>query len=103
MRFLLESRFVAADEALARGLVGEVVPADQLDARLLEYCEAIAQQAPLAVRQTKRLVARTLLIADLEARTQEEIVVARRGLNTEDGQEAVRAIMEKRTPKFSGR
>ncbi len=103
MRFLLESRFVDANEAYARGLVGEVVPADQLDSRLLEYCDAIAQQAPLAVRQTKRLVARTLLITDLDARTQEEIMIARRGLNTEDGQEAVRAIMEKRSPKFVGR
>ena len=103
MRFLLESRFVDANEAFARGLVGEVVPADQLDGRLLEYCDAIAQQAPLAVRQTKRLVARTLLIADLEARTGEEIALARRGLDTEDGQEAVRAIMEKRDPTFTGR
>ncbi len=103
LRFLLESRFVDATEAHALGLVGEVVPADQLDNRLLEYCDAIAQQAPLAVRQTKRLVARTLLIADLEARTQEEIIIARRGLNTEDGQEAVRAIMEKRSPTFNGR
>ncbi len=38
LRFLLESRFVDADEALRRGLVSEVVPADQLDARLLEFC-----------------------------------------------------------------
>ena len=46
MRFLLESRFVGADEALRLGLVSEVVPADQLDGRLLEFCEAIAAQAP---------------------------------------------------------
>jgi 2-(1,2-epoxy-1,2-dihydrophenyl)acetyl-CoA isomerase len=45
MRFLLESRFVAADEALRRGLVSEVVPADQLDARLLEFCRTVAAQA----------------------------------------------------------
>ena len=57
MRFLLESRFVDADEALRLGLVSEVVPADQLDARLLEFCAAVAAQAPLAVRRTKRLVA----------------------------------------------
>src|SRR5436305_6346618 len=58
LRFLLESRFVDADEALRRGFVSEVVPADQLDVRPLEICGAVAAQAPLAVRRTKRLGAR---------------------------------------------
>lgn len=103
MRFLLESRFVDATEALARGLVGEVVAAAELDDRLLDYCAAIAQQAPIAVRQTKRLVARTPLVTDPDTRAREEIRLALRGLNSEDGKEAVAAIMEKRPPKFSGR
>ena len=103
MRFLLESRFVDAAEALARGLVGEVVPAAELDDRLLDYCAQIAQQAPIAVRQTKRLVARALLVDDPDARVREEIRYALRGLNSEDGKEAVAAIMEKRLPKFEGR
>jgi enoyl-CoA hydratase/carnithine racemase len=103
MRFLLESRFVDADEALRRGLVSEVVPADQLDERLLELCGAVAAQAPLAVRRTKRLVARTPLVTDVDARMIAEIRSALAGLDSEDGQEAVRAIIEKRVPEFRGR
>jgi len=103
MRFLLESRFVDADEALRRGLVSEVVPADQLDGRLLELCGAVADQAPLAVQRTKRLVARTPLITDIDARMTDEIRSALAGLDSEDGQEAVQAFIERRTPRFRGR
>jgi 2-(1,2-epoxy-1,2-dihydrophenyl)acetyl-CoA isomerase len=103
MRFLLESRFVGAEEALRLGVVSEVVPADRLEDRVLELCGGIAAQAPLAVRRTKRLVARTPLVTDPEARVVEEIRNALAGLDSEDGQEAVRAIMEKRAPQFRGR
>ena len=103
LRFLLESRFVDAGEALRRNLVSEVVPADQLDGRLLEFCQAVAAQAPLAVRRTKHLVARTPLITDIDARMADEIRNALAGLGSEDGQEAVQAIIEKRTPEFRGR
>ena len=103
MRFLLESRFVDADEALRLGFVSEVVPADQLESRLLEFCAGVAAQAPLAVRRTKALVARTPLVTDVDARVVDEVRNAVAGLQSEDGQEAVRALMEKRSPTFRGR
>lgn len=103
LRFLLESRFVPADEALQRGLVSEVAPADEVEARVLALCDGIAAQAPLAVRRTKRLVARSLLVTDIASRMTDEIRSAVAGLNSEDGQEAVRAILEKRAPEFHGR
>lgn len=103
MRFLLESRFVAAQEALGLGLVSEVVPADRLEGRLMEFCQAVAAQPPLAVRRTKRLVARSPLVTDIEQRVAEEVRLALAGLASEDGREAVRAIVEKRQPRFRGR
>jgi 2-(1,2-epoxy-1,2-dihydrophenyl)acetyl-CoA isomerase len=103
MRFLLDPRMVSAAEAQTRGLLGEVVPAAELEARLLDYCARLAQLAPLGVRQTKRLVTRAALVPDLEAHLRDELRYVGRGLGSADGQEAVKAIFEKRTPNFTGR
>ena len=83
--------------------MSEVVPADQLDGRLRAFCAAVASQAPLAVRRTKHLVARMPLIDDLDTRMTDEIRNALAGLDSEDGREAVQAIIEKRKPEFRGR
>ena len=103
LRFLLEQRMVDAQEAHGLGLVGELVEPEGLEAAFMAYCERMARVAPIAARQTKRLVARAGLRTDLEAHLREELVYALRGLRSEDGKEAVRAIMEKREPQFTGR
>lgn len=103
MRFLLEPRMHAADEALAVGLVGEVVPADGFDAAFRAYCHKLAEVAPLAARQTKRLVTRAGLLATLDSHLRDELELARKALASEDGREAVKAIFEKRKPEFRGR
>jgi hypothetical protein len=43
------------------------------------------------------------LINDVDARMADEIRYALAGLNSEDGQEAVQAIIDKRTPEFRRR
>lgn len=103
LRFLLEQRMISADEALALGIVGEVVPASDFDESFGRYCTQLAKVAPIAARQTKRMVARAGGIHALEAHVRDELVNARRGLDTEDGREAVQAIIEKRDPVFRGR
>lgn len=104
MRFLLDNRMVGADELLARGFVSEVVPAADLDERLLEYCTHVADSLPpLAVRRTKHQLVRSPMVLDIAARMEEEIAKARAGLATEDSREAVAAILEKRAPQFRGR
>ncbi len=103
MRFFLEQEMIDAGAALALGLVGEVVDADGFEEAFLAYCRKIASVAPLASTQTKRLVARVGLLDDLESHLRAELKYTMRGLKSEDGKEAVRAIFEKRKPEFTGR
>jgi 2-(1,2-epoxy-1,2-dihydrophenyl)acetyl-CoA isomerase len=103
LRFLWDPRMVPAPEAQARGLVGAVVPDGDFSAVVAQEAERLAALAPIGVRQTKRLVVRASLGADLEGQLRDELAYVRRGLSSEDGKEAVRAIFEKRTPTFHGR
>jgi 2-(1,2-epoxy-1,2-dihydrophenyl)acetyl-CoA isomerase len=103
MRFFLQPKMHDAEAALALGLVGEVVDAEGFDAAFASFCEEIAEVAPLAATQTKRLVTRLEVPENLEAHLRDELVLAARGLKSDDGREAVRAIREKRKPRFSGR
>jgi 2-(1,2-epoxy-1,2-dihydrophenyl)acetyl-CoA isomerase len=103
MRFLLDPKMMDADAALALGLVGEVVPAEQFEEAFSAYCRKIAEVAPMASRQTKRLVTRAGLLGDLEDHLRDELELARRALSSEDGREAVKAIFQKRKPVFTGR
>lgn len=102
MRFLLEVEFIDAEKALTMGLIGEVVQANTFEQSFLAYCQKIAEVAPLAARQTKLQVARVGLPDDLETLIREELRYTGRGLKSDDGKEAVRAIFEKRKPIFSG-
>jgi 2-(1,2-epoxy-1,2-dihydrophenyl)acetyl-CoA isomerase len=103
MRFLLEPQMMDADSALALGLVGEVAPAEEFEEAFIGYCHKIAEVAPMAARQTKRLVTRAGLLEGLEEHLRDELALAKQALTSEDGREAVRAILEKRKPKFTGR
>jgi len=104
MRFMLEGRTVLAPEALALGIVSEVVADDaDLDARLLEYGTMLAGAAPIAARQTKRLMARADQPLDLAAHLdlENELVVA--ALGSADSNAAIRAMMTGEPPTFTGR
>lgn len=53
---LFTGRAMPAAEAHARGLLAEIVPADQLEARALELAEAVASAPPLAMQLTKQAI-----------------------------------------------
>ncbi len=103
LRFLLEQEMIPADQALSLGIVGEVVDNEGFADHFAAYCERLASVAPIAARQTKRMLGQATTPSDLEGHLRTEIANARRGLATEDGREAMNAIREKRPPVFEGR
>ena len=104
MRFLLEQRMVSAGEALALGLVGEVTETDgDFERRFIEYGQMLAEVAPIAARQTKRLVVRIDRPPHLAAHLNDEIDLALHGLASDDSKESIRAMASHERPEFTGR
>lgn len=102
MELLLLNPTLTADEALAIGLVNEVVDDDQLDKRLLALAGELAAMAPLALAATKRLVWAGLG-ATIEERLGEEARVVSELSGTADAREGLAAVIERRAPEFEGR
>ncbi|MFJ2759006.1 enoyl-CoA hydratase/isomerase family protein [Nocardioides sp. NPDC087217] len=102
MELLLLNPTLTADEALAIGLVNEVVDDDQLDKRLLALAGELAAMAPLALAATKRLVWAGLG-ATIEERLGEEARVVSELSGTADAREGLAAVIERRAPAFEGR
>jgi enoyl-CoA hydratase/carnithine racemase len=99
------ARNVGAQEALGWGLVGEVLPADEVAARGVELAAEIAANAPLSLVGNKRVI-RELLAARgrLDSAVEEELVALRDAcFGSDDFYEGVRAFAEKRAPRWRGR
>jgi len=99
---LLTARPISAERALAIGLVNEIVPPERLLERALACADGIADNAPLAVRETRRGVREIVHLSLPEAyRRQEEI--GRELRKSEDAREAQRSFVEKRKPVWKGK
>ena len=101
MELLVTGRQVKADEALAIGLVNQVVPAAEIMRKGLEIARLIASKGPLAVRYTKEAVMRGADMDLTEALALESSLFGR-CCTTQDQKEGMRAFLEKRPAKFQG-
>jgi enoyl-CoA hydratase/carnithine racemase len=94
---LLTAKPISAKRALQIGLLNEIVPADQLMTTALATADAIAANAPLAVRATRSGV-RELLHLSLEDAYRRQEELGRPLRRTDDAREAQRAFVERRKP-----
>lgn len=102
MELLVTGRQVKADEALSTGLVSQIVPAGELTQKGLELARLIASKGPIAVRRTKEAVTRGADM-DLPAALALESKLFGQCCGTQDQKEGMRAFLEKRPAKFTGR
>jgi enoyl-CoA hydratase/carnithine racemase len=98
---ILSARPFSADEALQWGFVNAVYPADELLAQALQTAQAIAANAPVAVRQARQAIHRGLQMSISDGLAF-EIEAYHRTIPTSDRREGVRAFVEKRKPEFKG-
>ncbi|HEX2688093.1 MAG TPA: enoyl-CoA hydratase/isomerase family protein [Kofleriaceae bacterium] len=98
---LFTGRLVDGDEAERLGILSRAIAAGDVLGEALALAQTIADNAPLAVRATKRAIQRGLDLqirdaARLEAYAQAET------LTTQDAREGIAALLAKRPPRFTG-
>jgi len=102
MELLLTGERVDATRALEMGIVGRVVPHDDLMTEARALADRLLQGAPLAQRAMKEMAVRAQQLPMLEAirfgETMRKVAAA-----TDDAKEGMRAAAEGRAPAWHGR
>jgi 2-(1,2-epoxy-1,2-dihydrophenyl)acetyl-CoA isomerase len=100
MDFLMRNRIVGAEEALALGLVHEVVAPDALEPRAMELARELAEGPQVAMRLLKRSI---YVAAETTFAHALDDIAARTAVTDHhpDAREGVAAFQQKRKPRFN--
>ncbi len=96
---LFRARLVGAEEALAAGLVNEIVLPEQIEAQTHNLAQTIAANAPLTIQASKEAIRRVLEHRRLESA--DDLVVM--CYLSEDFKNGVNAFLTKRKPNWQGK
>ena len=102
MEVYLANQPISAQRALEMGLVGRVVPAEELESQTLETARRLASGPTLAYGRVKALMDRSW-DSNLASQLDEEAQAISEIALTEDFQEGITAFVEKRAPRFRGK
>jgi 2-(1,2-epoxy-1,2-dihydrophenyl)acetyl-CoA isomerase len=91
---------LAALEAKEAGLINDVFPDEEFDARVLEIARTLARGPTESYAVAKRLVHRAAGVEQLEHHLDEELRELARSADRGDFDEGLRAFFQKRTPQF---
>jgi enoyl-CoA hydratase len=101
MRMLLTGEPVPARDALAMGLISDVVADSEVFATAMRIAQTIASLPPLAVMEIKEAV-----LAGQDASLESAMTIERKAFqllfSSADQKEGMRAFLEKRRPEFRG-
>ncbi len=102
MKMLMTGEPVSARDALAMGLVSEVVPDAEVFTRALAMANTIASMPPLAIMQIKEAV-----LAGEDSSLEAGLLLERKAFQllfaSNDQKEGMRAFLDKRKAEFEGR
>ncbi len=101
-RLILTGEILPAAKAEALGLVDEIVPATELITHSQAFAEQLAGKAPMAVQIAKSVLNKSAE-APLAAGLEMELQGAAALFASDDRKEGMRAFLEKRPPRFTGR
>ncbi len=92
---------LTAREAMALGIVNQVLADQDFEQQALAWCRKLAENAPIALRLMKENLNRAVT-ADLATALDAEAPNMIRSMSTADHREAAAAFVEKRRPVFVG-